>query len=897
MQNIRKKHQDNHLTAIALLLCLAIGLTQEAFSQAVLRVRNYSQRDFEQGVVTQMMQDSAGYIWLATFNGLLRYDGYDFVHYKNQPGDSIHLSNNRLEDLYLTRDGNIVCRSYDNKLYLFDTHRFCFTAKYDTLPTNDIVDCPTSSRDKPSHAITYNASDLPSEIQKAISAQNGKEGSVPFMAFHDRWGDTWIQLNNGILYYYNPSHKRLEEATFHEDGQQQVLHTDAQLPMQDQQGNIWYRDSDNGLNYLCLESRTYDEIIHPLQMQPRAMLTDRDGRLWVGWKHTSKTEFGSLSLYDRQLNLQGFLSTNGELKLQAEQAPFDLGGVYSLVEDRHGNIWIGTRYSGLYILQPTTNAKKFKCYHYEAKEGSEGALQNNSIYHIAEDASGRIWLATWGQSIHITDPSADLSKLSFYPIKNTQIENLRTEQENLVRRVRHIFFDHQGQLIVSTESGLLTCNDPSLSHEQLKFKLISNNGEANSLHGGSIQHVSELRDHRLLISTLSGLNATTSDNPLNTNSFYNCLAEGVQGHNVYSTIQATEGTIWVVTESSVMMIDDSLKQAVSVFPNAEVCSEAIPIRDQHKRLYFSLDNTVFCLRDTAIEKPEWTPQIVLNKLSRIDKGYGFYNISWSSIDYRNPQGIKYAYKIINKDNTTFSDWIEIDNNHTLKNLTTAHYGSFLLLIRSTDAEGFWCDNTIEIPLEFNPTFQEYLNAFFFILLLVAICIILFQMIRYWSYRKKHKQAVEALLNSERNSVIIDDQPSSSMMTGTDDHRRAEKPTNTAKADQMQSEDIIFLQKLDQFIEKNILSGDLNIQLIAEKAGMSRTVFYRYLKSITGVAPVEYVRIYKVKRACQLLADPKKTLTEVAYESGFGTSQSFTKAFKEVKKCTPKEFRSKFVQSE
>lgn len=895
--NNTKNHRPNHLWGVALLLCLAIGLTQEAFCQAVLRVRHYSQRDFEQGVVTQMIQDSAGYIWLATFNGLLRYDGYDFQHHKNKPGESVHVSNSRLEDLDLTREGNIVCRSYDNKLYLFDTQRFCFTTKLDTLPTNDLVACPTSSRNKSSHAITYNIHDLPSDVQKAVSIQNGKEGSANFMAFHDRWGDTWIQLNNGILYYYNPSLKRLEEATFHEEGQRKVLHTDAQLTLQDQQGNIWYRDSDNGLNYLCFESRTYDEITHPQQMQPRAMLTDRNGRLWVGWKHTSKTEFGSLSLYDSQLNLLGFVSTNGELKQQAEQAPFDLGGVYSLLEDKRGNIWIGTRYSGLYILQPTQNLKKFKCYHYEAEEGTEGSLQNNSIYHIAEDTNGRIWLATWGQSIHITEPSADLSKLSFHSIKNTQIENLTTEQEKLVRRVRHIFFDHQGRLIASTESGLLTCDNPHSAFEQLNFQLISNNGEVNSLNGSSIQHVSELTDNRLLISTLGGLNVMTSDNPLNKNSFINCLTEGIQGHNVYSTIETSERKIWVVTESSVLMADDSLKQAISIFPNAEVCSEAIPIKDKKSRLYFSLDNTVFCLRDTSIVKPEWVPQITLNKISRTDKGYGFYDISWSAIDYRNPQEIKYAYKIKKKDNTTFSDWIEIENNHTLENLTTARYGSFILMIRSTDAEGFWCDNTIEIPLEFDPTFQEYLNAFFFILLLVAICIILFQMIRYWNYRKKHKQAVKALLNSERTPVIIDDNDESSMMTQSDDHRSLNNPVNNAQSDRMKPEDIIFLQKLDQFIDKNILSGDLNIQLIADEAGMSRTVFYRYLKSITGVAPVEYVRIYKVKRACQLLSDPQKTLTEVAYESGFGSPQSFAKAFKEVKKCTPKEYRSKIIQLE
>jgi AraC-like DNA-binding protein len=94
-----------------------------------------------------------------------------------------------------------------------------------------------------------------------------------------------------------------------------------------------------------------------------------------------------------------------------------------------------------------------------------------------------------------------------------------------------------------------------------------------------------------------------------------------------------------------------------------------------------------------------------------------------------------------------------------------------------------------------------------------------------------------------------------------------------------------------------LDKDFYIQQVADNFGMSRTIFYRRLRAITGLAPVEYVRNFRIRHACQLLHDPKYSIADVAYLCGFGTPQSFNKTFKEVKNCSPGEFRSKIVQND
>ena len=74
-----------------------------------------------QGTVVSIQQDKKGYIWLGTWNGLNRFDGYTFKHYKAFPGDGCTLTTNRLIQTVLNSSGDIWCKNYDNKLYLFDT--------------------------------------------------------------------------------------------------------------------------------------------------------------------------------------------------------------------------------------------------------------------------------------------------------------------------------------------------------------------------------------------------------------------------------------------------------------------------------------------------------------------------------------------------------------------------------------------------------------------------------------------------------------------------------------------------------------------------------------------------------------------------------------------------------
>ena len=106
-----------------MVLCL---LASHLFAQPLVSITDFSGPEALNGyLVTGMTTDRRGLLWLSTWGGLYRYDGYQFVSYKVRPGDGNDLDNSRLDDVQQDIHGNLICRSYDT-FYLYDieTNRF-----------------------------------------------------------------------------------------------------------------------------------------------------------------------------------------------------------------------------------------------------------------------------------------------------------------------------------------------------------------------------------------------------------------------------------------------------------------------------------------------------------------------------------------------------------------------------------------------------------------------------------------------------------------------------------------------------------------------------------------------------------------------------------------------------
>jgi len=102
-----------------------------------------------------------------------------------------------------------------------------------------------------------------------------------------------------------------------------------------------------------------------------------------------------------------------------------------------------------------------------------------------------------------------------------------------------------------------------------------------------------------------------------------------------------------------------------------------------------------------------------------------------------------------------------------------------------------------------------------------------------------------------------------------------------------------IQKTKDYIETN-LAGDLSLDAIADVVYMSPKYLSRMFKNVTGLNLSEYITQRRVDEACRLLKDTRLSVEDVAERVGYHSSAYFIKRFKEIKDCTPKQYRRSLI---
>ena len=104
------------------------------------------------------------------------------------------------------------------------------------------------------------------------------------------------------------------------------------------------------------------------------------------------------------------------------------------------------------------------------------------------------------------------------------------------------------------------------------------------------------------------------------------------------------------------------------------------------------------------------------------------------------------------------------------------------------------------------------------------------------------------------------------------------------------EDEAFMRRIMDFVEKNISNADVNIGDMAEAAAVSRSGLQRKIKQMMGVTPLDFLREARIKRACQLLENSNKSISDIAYECGFSDPKYFSRSFKTSTGKSPSDYR-------
>lgn len=626
----------------------------------------------------------------------------------------------------------------------------------------------------------------------------------------------------------------------------------------DAYGNRW-EEANVGVWFTPHETTDYTLIKHEKYPLPRLFFEDSDARLWISWGEQigSRDGGGELICYDQMGN-----------PLKSYHFP---SVVYAMYEDKAHNLWLGSRADGLVILKPDGRGG-YTTYRYRQDE-LEGALSHNRIFDIKGDSHGRVWIATLGGGVNVVEQGYDVAHLSFhapahYPLQHNP-------------RVRTLL-ETDDAMLIGTDDGLLkTKMDSTL--DAMRFTNLSDIAEP-VMPAREMIHLAKCANGKILLSSF-GKGIYAFDNA--TDSFQPYVADDIASKQaVYSMLEGEEDDLWVVAQTALLHYDKDLQRATKPVSGSLTMIETRPLNDAHGYRWFATTEGALRLNKeyaTHVSKParavrftelnshqaDTTKKRLLSmadSVLRLNPDERTITLAVSALRYGEMEGIRYAWRMAGVQ----EEWVAFDRPNELM-LHDLKPGHWVLEVRSTDGSGRWLDNVGRIGLDVAFLWHETQTArgLFGLLVIASILATTWLLLRF----KKLKSMYDRLLNSQ-------------LMVAVQTSMTELKPEESlTEADRQ------FIETLNRKIGEKIDDADFSIDALAAMFNMSRSAFYRRLKSVVGQSPVEYLKEYRLQYATELLLqDAEKTVATIAYESGFSSPQYFSNVFRKRYHMTPNEWR-------
>jgi ligand-binding sensor domain-containing protein/DNA-binding CsgD family transcriptional regulator len=326
----------------------------------------------EQGLsnstVQDILQDYRGFMWFGTYDGLNRYDGYNFRIYRHDPNDPNSLGERNINVIYEDSSGNLWIAG--NGISKFNP----LTEKFSNYIPN------------PKHPQKLSSLDV-----KVIH--------------EDRWGILWIGSFDKGLIRFDPK-KGIMKPFKHRPTDPNSLGSKYVYSIyQDKSGTLWIGTIKGGLNRFDPQKENFSryypgstghgDAIKNQSYSVHAICEDKSGRLWLGG-------FG-LSRFNRE-------SKRFHHFREVQPNPFSLSEAHilNIIEDQQGFLWMGTR-QGLYRFDPDNETYT----HYDLDNTNPDSISGNIVTSIYEDRSGVLWFGTLEAGINIYDRNQ--FKFSRYP--------------------------------------------------------------------------------------------------------------------------------------------------------------------------------------------------------------------------------------------------------------------------------------------------------------------------------------------------------------------------------------------------------------------------------------------------------------------------------------------------
>lgn len=480
---------------LTIVICLLLSLN--AFSQKRnLRFDHIGTFDgLAQSNVICMFQDSRGFLWFGTRDGLNKYDGYKITIYKHDINDSTTISNNTINEITEDNEGNLWIATWGG-INRFDRNTETFSL------------------------IRYNPGDPQGPAHHLVNTLLIDSDQHLWIGY-EGYGLDFLDTKKGTFKHYRHSS---DPNSLPNDIVKDVL--------EDDEKNLWIGTFHGGLarfNRATGDFTTFANIPGDHQSLSHNSIwklhEDSRHRLWVG------TMGGGLNMFDKKSEkFTRYYDPKAKVNLPQQY-------ILTVQEDYQHNIWVGSENNGLAILDPA--GEKFHIYTQD--ESDPKGLNSNSIWSILHDSKGNMWVGTFSGGINVFNRDKD---------KFTHYQHNSSPTSLSHNNVLTIYEDSKNNIWIGTDGGGINLFDQKngtfkhFRHDEKNLK--------KSISGDFVLSIMEDTHHDLWVGTW-GAGITVFNPEKNTYRYFNHIPSdttSLGSSNVWILYQDSDGAIWAGTYSA-----------------------------------------------------------------------------------------------------------------------------------------------------------------------------------------------------------------------------------------------------------------------------------------------------------------------------------------------------------
>ena len=401
--------------------------------------------ELSSSLINDIYQDHKGYIWIATEDGLNKYDGAKFVTYKKNLKDTNSILNNYVKSIFEDTDKNLYFGFFNGlQIYNHGTDSF----KQIPLSINEeyAYDAHvTGIKERNTGEILIGTSGRGVFSLKKKNKKFYTENLVDFIPslfidemYQDKNDQIWFITPETGLYLVNSKN---EVTSFFQNSD---LRATLSAIGEDSEGNLYVASYTNGLFKLNRNDSSFTRVPNTKELAIHSLFLNSENEMLVGTDGDGLFKFNpkNATLTPYQIIASSFDSSKSK--------------VHEILEDGSGNTWLGLYQKGVALIPKKTNNFNYIGY----QSNSSDIIGSNCVMAVFKDSKGILWVGTDGDGLYSISPTNNV--LMHYKDQNYLKQQLNT--------VVSIYEDSNGDLWIGTYLNGLA----KIDHTTMKMRFIEN---------------------------------------------------------------------------------------------------------------------------------------------------------------------------------------------------------------------------------------------------------------------------------------------------------------------------------------------------------------------------------------------------------------------------------------